>query len=190
MNKRSRSHRVVDGHTVGALIAALIVAGCATTPRTEDARRALDLEAQAVLKRLSSSDPTLPAFLERAHAYTVFPSIGKGALGVGGAYGRGVVYERGRVIGYADVTQATLGLQIGGQSYSQILVFQDRETLERFKSGNFTFAANASAVAVKAGAAAATDFQNGTAVFTQSEAGLMAEASVGGQRFTYQPAPQ
>lgn len=174
----------------GAVVLWAWAGGCATTPRTEEGRRALDLEAQAVLQRLSAADPTLPAFLERAYAYAVFPSIGKGGLGIGGAYGRGVVYERGQLIGFADVTQATLGLQIGGQSYSQLLVFQDKETLERFKSGNFTFAANASAVAVKAGAAAATDFQNGTAVFTQSEAGLMAEASIGGQRFTYQPAPR
>lgn len=167
----------------------VVVAGCATKPRGEERQQALHLEAQALIKRLSATDPTLPDFLNRAYAYAVFPSIGRAGLGVGGAYGRGTVYEQGRLVGFADVTQGTIGLQIGAQSFSQILVFQNRETLDAFRSGNFTFAANVSAVAVQAGAAAATDFQNGSAVFTHTNAGLMAEASVGGQRFTYQPAP-
>lgn len=172
--------------SVVATWAVVGVMGCATAPATPEKKVALDQEAQALISRMSSDDPTLRAFLDRSHGYVAFPSIGKGAVGIGGAYGRGVVYERGVVVGYADVTQGSIGFQLGGQSYSQLVVFKDQPTFDSFKSGNFTFAANASAVAAKAGAAAATDFQNGSAVFTRSDAGLMYEAAVGGQRFTFQ----
>jgi lipid-binding SYLF domain-containing protein len=178
---------VRQGLKLGLLACGVVLlSACSTAPTSEVKKVALDQESQATINRLSAQDPSLRSFLDKAHGYVVFPSIGKGGIGVGGAYGRGIVYERGAIVGYADVTQATIGLQLGGQSYSQIIAFEDKATFDAFKTGNFAFAANASAVAVKTGAAAATNFQNGTAVFTQSEAGLMGEAAVGGQRFTYQ----
>jgi lipid-binding SYLF domain-containing protein len=115
----------------------------------------------------------------------VFPSIGAGGLGIGGAYGRGQVFEQGRLIGFTDMTQATIGLQAGGQKYTQFLVFQDKAALDRFKSGKFAFAAGASAVALKAGASANAPFTNGVAVLSCGEAGLMAAAAVGGQKFNF-----
>jgi lipid-binding SYLF domain-containing protein len=116
----------------------------------------------------------------------IFPSVGKGGVIVGGAYGRGEVYEQGQLVGYADVTQATVGAQLGGQTFSELIVFENREAMDRFKRGNFEFAANVSAVALKAGAAAAARYTNGVAVFVKPEGGAMFEASIGGQKFTFQ----
>jgi lipid-binding SYLF domain-containing protein len=117
----------------------------------------------------------------------VFPTVGKGAVGVGGAYGKGVLYENGTPVGYCDLSQASIGLQLGGQGYTEIIAFENQDALNRFKSGNFAFDAQATAVALKSGAGANAKYANGVAVFTMDEAGLMYEASIGGQKFSYQP---
>jgi lipid-binding SYLF domain-containing protein len=124
--------------------------------------------------------------IQNSAGYAVFPSVGKGAIGVGGAYGKGDVYQSGAVVGYCDMTQGSIGLQLGGQDYAEILIFQTPDAVERFKGGKFTFDAQATAVAIKSGAGANATFNNGVAVFTMDEAGLMYEASVGGQNFAYQ----
>ena len=159
--------------------------GCTTVPRSETARAGLHDEAQAALKRMESIDPGLKTFLDKAHAYAVFPSVCKGGIIVGGAYGRGVVYEQVGMIGYSDLTQATIGAQLGGQTFAEIIAFETKEALDRFKLGNFAFSANASAVALKAGASATARYENGVAVFTHPNGGLMFEASVGGQKFSF-----
>jgi lipid-binding SYLF domain-containing protein len=171
----------------GGTTAGLTTTGCSTAPKTSQERQALDDEARASLTRCEGEDPTLRDMLDRAYGYAVFPSIGKGGLGIGGAYGRGEVFERGRLIGYCDMTQATIGLQAGGQKYTEIISFQDKAALDTFKSGKFAFDAQATAVAVKSGAGANAPYRNGVAVLTCGEAGLMAEASVGGQKFSFQP---
>lgn len=178
-------HRLIK--TSPLFLAFALMTGCHTTPTTEGGRQTLEQDAQAALTRMTTRDPSLRPFLDRAYGYVIFPSIGKGGAIVGGAYGRGVVYQGGRAEGYADVTQASIGLQLGGQSYTQLIAFQDLATFNQFKANTLTFSANASAVAIKAGAGAATQFQNGTAVFTDSETGLMGEASIGGQQLRYQP---
>lgn len=167
-------------------VLALIFAGCSTAPRTTESREALHSSADAALKTLYAADTNLKDFVGKAYGYAVFPEIGKGGLVVGGAYGRGVVYERGNPVGHSDVTQGSVGLQAGGQSFIQLICFENREAFERFTSGSFEFAGNASAVAIKAGASAAAKYADGVAVFTQPIGGLMFEASIGGQRFTYQ----
>ena len=96
-----------------------------------------------------------------------------------------MVYEQNQQIGYADVTQGSVGLQAGGQTYSELIVFENKEALDRFKKNQFEFGANASAVIAKTGAAANARFVNGVAVFVRPIAGAMAEAAVGGQRVTY-----
>ena len=106
-------------------------------------------------------------------------------MGVGGATGRGVVYEKGEVIGYSRMSQASIGFQLGGQSYAEVIFFQTKEALERFTGGNFEFGAQASAVALTAGVSADVNYRNGVAVFTQANGGLMYEASIGGQKFDY-----
>ena len=132
-------------------------------------------------------DPSLATALQKAAGYAVFPSVGKGAVGVGGAYGKGVLYQNGVPVGYCDLTQASIGIALGGQTFTQIIAFENPDALNRFKSGQFAFDAKATAVALKSGAAANAKFENGVAVFIMSETGLMAEASVGGQKFSYQP---
>ena len=134
-----------------------------------------------------SADPSLDRFLNRAWGYVIFPGVGKGGFIAGGAYGRGVVYERGQILGFSDLTQATVGLQAGGQSFSELIVFETRTDLNRFTAGKLAIAANLSAVALKSGAAETARYNDGVAVFVQPIGGLMFEASVGGQQFTFVP---
>jgi lipid-binding SYLF domain-containing protein len=113
--------------------------------------------------------------------------VGKGGIGVGGAYGKGEVYHRGRMVGYSSITQLTLGFQLGGQAYSEIIFFRDRSDLDDFRAGNFEFGAQASAVAVTAGASANAGYSDGVAVFTLVKGGLMYEATIAGQKFNFTP---
>ena len=135
---------------------------------------------------MRTADPTLGALMQKGYGYAVFPNVDKGGLGVGGAYGRGVVYERGQPIGYSDLTQGTVGVQAGGQSFSELLVFETKAALDRFKAGQFGFAAGASAVVLTSGVATKANFVDGVAVVVQPLSGVMVEAAIGGQQFTYQ----
>ena len=178
-----------------ALCAALLVAtfgfgltGCKTVPKTEEKRQALDNAVQNALDTMRAEDPSFGQFLDKAYGYAVYPTVGKGGLLVGGSFGRGHVYEQGRFIGYSDITQATIGAQIGGQAFSEVVAFEDQAALERFKQDNFAFTAQVTAVALKSGAAANARFRDGVAVFTYIKGGLMAEAAAGGQRFRFRPA--
>src|SRR5881409_1208705 len=113
------------------------------------AKRTIHEDVQAALKRLNAKDPGLKQFLKKAHGYAVFPKVGKAALVIGGAYGRGEVFEQGKRIGFATIGQTTIGLEIGGDTFSQLVVFENKEALERFKRGRLAFTASASAVLVK-----------------------------------------
>jgi lipid-binding SYLF domain-containing protein len=135
---------------------------------------------------MRTGDPALGALVQRSYGYSMFPNVGKGGLGVGGAYGRGVVYERGQHIGYSDLTQGSVGLQAGGQSFSELILFENQAALDRFKAGQLDFAADASAVILKSGVATNANFVNGVAVVLQPIGGAMFEAAIGGQQFTYQ----
>jgi lipid-binding SYLF domain-containing protein len=165
--------------------------GCSssTAPETKDQRAVLQDDADLALKSMQADDPSLKDFLSNCDGYVIFPSVGKGAVGIGGAFGRGVVYESGMtgygLVGYAKLSQATIGLALGGQTYRELVVFQTKDALSTFKSSNFSFSANASAVAIKSGAAATAKYDNGVAVFTDPNGGLMFEASIGGQQLTY-----
>jgi lipid-binding SYLF domain-containing protein len=139
------------------------------------------------ISRFKQHDPGLQRFFDEAYGYAVFPTIGKGAIGVGGAYGKGQVFEKGRPVGSSKMVQVTIGFQWGGQAYSELVFFQDKASLERFKSGNLEFSAQASAVAITLGASATADYENGVAVFTMTKGGLMYEASIGGQSFSFEP---
>ncbi len=144
-------------------------------------------------------------FFGNSYGYAVFPTIGKGGVGIGGAHGSGRVYAKGAHVGDTSMTQLTVGLQFGGQAYSQIIFFQNKAAFDLFTGGNFEFGAQATAVAITAGASAqastggtgagasgtqshattASEYQKGMAVFTVAKGGLMYEASVGGQKFSY-----
>ena len=161
----------------------MVFAGCSTAPKSDTARANLKDEADVTLRKFDRRDPSLRQTIDRAAGYAVFPSVGKGGLGVGGAYGRGVVYENGQMTGFCDLSQASIGFQAGGQDYAEVLVFKDRDALNKFKQGTYALSADASAVAIKPGASAQAEFKHGVAVFTATNAGLMYEAAVAGQKF-------
>ncbi len=146
-------------------------------------------KAQETIAAFKEANPRLEVFFARSYGYAVFPKVTKGGLVLGGAHGNGTVYEEGKVIGSSSITQYTFGLQVGGQTFREIVFFKDKEALERFKSGDFEFAADVSAVALESGASNALDFSGGVAVFTLASGGLMFEASVGGQQFSFEPKP-
>ena len=129
---------------------------------------------------------SLRPYFKKARGYAVFPNIGKGGIGIGGARGKGEVFEKGNVIGSTTLTQISIGFQLGGQAFSQIIFFKDKKSLERFTEGNFEFGASASAALISEGANASADYSDGVAVLTFSKGGLMYEASIGGQKFTYE----
>lgn len=173
--------------TLPLLLATLLVFGCETAPRTAQDREQLQREAEAAIQAFQSADPTIEAFFDGAYGYAVFPSVGKGGAGIGGAYGRGIAYEQGKPVAYCDLSQGTLGFQLGGQTYREVIFFESEESFLRFRRGNFALSAQASAVAAQHGAASAADYEQGVAVFILSHGGLMFEASVGGQKFSFQP---
>jgi hypothetical protein len=142
-------------------------------------------ETEEAIKELYKSNPTIQQHFYDAYGFAVYPKITKGGLGVGGAGGKGLVFEDYKVIGGASLAQATLGLQAGGQQYMEVIFFEDKPALDRFKAGKVKFSGQASAVALKDGASADIDYQDGVAVFTKAKGGLMAEASLGGQKFKY-----
>ena len=127
----------------------------------------------------------LKPYFKEAAGFAVFPNIAKAGLGIGGARGNGEVFEDGKVIGSTTVTQLSFGFQLGGQAFSQIIFFQNKRDLDRFTDGNFEFGASASAALITEGANASVDYTNGVAVMTFSKGGLMYEASIGGQKFTF-----
>lgn len=166
----------------------LVTVGCRTAPGTEMDREHLVQRADATVQMFQETDPSLAeSFFDKSAGYAVFPRIGKGAAGIGGAYGRGVLYENGEAVGFCDVTQGTIGFQLGGQAYSQLIFFENDIVLEDFKAGRVAFAAQATAVAAASGAGANARYDHGVAVFTRGEKGLMYEASIGGQGFSYVP---
>jgi lipid-binding SYLF domain-containing protein len=172
---------------VSMATALALLSGCATAPTSAEGRAELSSSVTAALAKAKVQDPSLQAFLDKAYGYAIFPSVGKGAVGVGGAYGKGEVFERGQKIGYCDLSQATIGVALGGQTYTEIIAFETKAALENFKSGTLKLAAQATAVALKSGASTNARYTDGVSVFTASEEGLMAEASIGGQSFSFQP---
>ena len=171
-----------------AIAVALICIGCGSTkPAAESDRNTLNANCEATMTKFKEVDPGMTGWFDKAYGYAVFPSVGKGAVGVGGAYGRGQVYEKGTMVGYTTLSQATIGFQLGGQAYSEVIFFKNEDALRNFRQGNFTVSAQVSAVAATAGASADADYAGGVAIFTMAQGGLMYEASVGGQKFEYQP---
>jgi lipid-binding SYLF domain-containing protein len=143
----------------------------------------LDQEAQLAFAEFKEKDPSVEGLLKQTFAWAVVPSVTKAGFGVGGARGKGVLYENGEVTAIVTLSQLSIGFQWGGQSYSEYLFFQDHTALTDFKNGNFELGAQISAVAVTAGVSESAKFHNGVAVFTQVIGGLMYEASVSGQKF-------
>src|SRR5499427_6860109 len=175
-----------------ALVLPLLFVSAVTPARADDYTNTIN-----VFKKAGESK----SFFGNAYGYAVFPTIGKGGVGIGGAHGNGRVYEKGAYIGDTSMTQITVGAQLGGQAFSQIIFFEDKRALDEFTTGEFEFSAQATAVAITAaaGAQAGTGgtgagknvgtenakvvggYQKGMAIFTVAKGGLMYEASIGGQ---------
>ena len=179
----------------------LIVAGQAVADEFDD-----------TINSFRAADETAP-FFDNAYGYVVFPTIGKGGIGIGGAHGAGRVYAEGTPVGTTTMTQLTVGFQLGGQAFSQMIFLEDEHAFDDFTSGNFEFSAQATAVAITAGVSAEANtgggtaagasggrndarnfgmaspggYRKGMAIFTIARGGLMYEASLGGQKFSYKP---
>lgn len=152
---------------------------------TPDSSDKLELStAQAIIKA-KEKDPSLENWFNTAYAYVVFPKVGKGGIGIGGAHGKGIAIRGNATVGESSLSQLTVGFQLGGQVYSQFVMFKDKTAFDHFTRGNFEMGAQVSAVAITLGASADANYDGGVAVFTIAEGGLMYEASVGGQKFKY-----
>jgi lipid-binding SYLF domain-containing protein len=162
------------------------LAACLAIPAAARADATMK-EADDAVAALKKADPSLKKFFDKSAGYAVFPNVAKGGLVVGGAGGSGFVFENGKAVGKTTLSQVSIGAQAGGQAYYEIIFFETKETLAAFKKGEWTMAAQVSAVVLKSGASADADYKGGVAVFTLSKGGAMAEASVGGQKFSYEP---
>lgn len=169
-----------------ALVASLLLAGTLVAPAHPEIT---DADVQAAIQLFKRTDPSMERLFETAYGYVVFPSIGKGAAGIGAAEGHGLVFEKGKLIGEAKLTQVTVGAQLGGQSYIEVIFFESQNALEDFRDGKTAIAAGLSAVAAADGASAEAKYQHGVLVYTMAKNGLMFQASVGGQHFKFTPIP-
>jgi len=140
-------------------------------------------EANKTIQEFKKTDPGMNKFFSSSYGYAVFPGIGKGGLGVGGAAGKGTLYKGGTPVADTKMSQLTIGFQAGGQKYAEIIFFEDAATYKDFVSGNFEFAAQVSAIALTSGVSADAAYKDGLFVVTMAIGGLMYEASVGGQKF-------
>lgn len=172
------------------LSAAMMMALAMTGADRAAAATETEKEAQDVVAMFLKADPTLKQFFDNCAGYAVFPEVTKAAIGLGGAQGGGYVYEKNKLIGKSKLTQVTLGWSLGGQSYAELIFFENTDALNTFKKSETVLAAQLSAVAAADGAAAKATYKLGMAVFTMTKGGLMFEASVGGQKFRFTPLGQ
>jgi lipid-binding SYLF domain-containing protein len=165
--------------TLTALLAAPAV-------QAQDAKqeRLID-DAENAKSSFIESNEQLQQLFDQAYGYAILPNVGKGAAGIGGAAGSGIVYEQGETIGSVKMKQLTVGLQFGGQAFREVIFFEDKATLERFKTNELEFAAQTSATAINTEDKKDANYKDGILVFTQKKSGLMYDASIGGQKFNY-----
>ncbi len=155
--------------------------------KAQDEKEKILSESKDAKAAFIKADPSMSNLFATSYGYVIFPKVGKGGLIIGGSGGHGALYDRGKAIGTAKMAQVTVGAQIGAQTYHEVVFFQNKEALDRFKDNKVEFSAQISAVAVKSGASANAKYTDGVSVFTYDLSGLMAEAAVGGQKFTYKP---
>lgn len=170
-----------------ALIAlSLVFTSALALAWTPDSSDKMELSVAQSIINAREKDPSLAKWFDEAYAYAVFPKVGKGGIGIGGAHGKGIVIRGDSTVATTSLSQLTIGFQLGGQVYSQFIMFKDQTAFDNFARGNFEMGAQVSAVAITLGASADADYDGGVAVFTIAEGGLMYEASIGGQKFKYQ----
>jgi lipid-binding SYLF domain-containing protein len=164
-----------------------IFAMTALVAAADDDMAKLKSEATQTIAAFKRADAGLSTFFDNAAGSAVFPNVGKGGLIVGGAHGKGVVYQKANVIGQASMSQASVGAQVGGQTFAEVIFFETPEALADFKEGKFEMSAEVSAVVAAEGASKAAKYKHGVVVFTLPKKGAMVQASIGGQKFKFQP---
>ena len=180
MNSITRAAMVLAAAT------ALLV-GCTAAPPTPESRNALVENATLAMQDMNRVDPSVEALVRKGYGYVLFPEIVKAGLGFGGGYGQGVVYEQGQHVGYADLTLGSVGAQIGGQTFSELIVFENKAAMDRFKLSPVDFTAGVAAMILQNAAAVNATFIDGIAVVVRPITGAMAEATIGGQQLKYVP---
>lgn len=160
---------------------------CAAVPKTKEARTVLAAQVEETTAIFKTTDPGIQRFFDQSYGYAVLPKVFKGAFWIGGAHGKGEVYEQKEMAGYCTMSQATLGFSFGGEFFREIVFFRDKEDLDMFKKGEYAFSAQITGVVLTSGAAAKADYQAGKAVFILADSGLMIDASLGGQKFKFTP---
>lgn len=169
-------------------VLAMALAGCESTSGNAPANNTeLMTSAKTSLQQMTAQDSHLQDLTNNSTGYVIFPEVGKAAAGIGAAGGKGVLYENGQSVGIVRMDQVGVGPQVGGETYSELIIFQNQSALNRLKNNSLEFGAEAAATLVKAGAAAAAQFDNGVGVFILPKGGLMAGASIHGQKFTFYP---
>ncbi len=173
--------------TLQTIITICIMFIAVGTTAQNDKHKELMADAQKAKKTLIAKDAGLENFFKNSSGYVIFPNVGKGGLIIGGASGNGILYENGMAVGLADLKKLNIGLQAGGQAIIEVIFFETDATLAKFKEGNFQLSAEASAVIADKGKSKNANYNDGVIVFALPKAGLMADASVGGQKFGYKP---
>ena len=175
-------------NTIRSVILPMILSGL-FLPRIlmaqDDSQKRIINDSKEAKASFLKADPSMENLFKHSSGYVIFPNVGKGAAGVGGAAGKGAVYEKGMPVGTDQMVQVTVGVQAGGQAYREIIFFENKDAIDRFMKNKVEFSGQASAIAAKAGASANANYRNGVVVFSQEKGGLMLEASLGGQKFTY-----
>jgi lipid-binding SYLF domain-containing protein len=170
---------------IGLTIFAFIVLLLPRTLKAQEKEKIL-AEGKEAKAAFIKTDASMSKLFNDSYGYVIFPNVGKGAVVVGGSGGSGAVYERGKAVGTAKMVQVTVGAQAGGEAFREVIFFENKEALDRFKANKFEFTGQVSAVAARSGAAADVKYRDRVAVYSQEKGGLMLDASVGGQKFTYE----
>lgn len=178
------NRKMILGLKITFMTVALIVSASASAQSTKKEKRLVE-DCQEAKEDFIATDGLMKNLFNNAYGYVIFPNVGKGGIGIGGAAGKGVVYQGGKIIGKAQLTQVSIGFQFGGQAYREVIFFESKADLDRFRENKIELSAQASAVAVTEGASANVKYKEGVMIFTQQKGGLMYEASVGGQKFNF-----
>ena len=167
------------------IVLAAVTMGSAATGQSTSKEKKLVRDSKEAKAGFVATDGLMKSLFANSYGYVIFPNVGKGGMGIGGAAGNGILFERGIIIGKAKLSQLSIGFQFGGQAYREVIFFEAKNDFERFRENRFEFSAQASAVAVTAGVSANVKYKEGVMIFTQQKGGLMYEASIGGQKFNY-----
>lgn len=173
--------------TLKSITMALLLLMAAGAYSQKNDHNSLMADASKAKQKMLQKDKGLQKFFDNSSGYVIFPNVGEGGLIVGAASGRGIVYENGQAVGLAGLKKLDIGVQAGGQALAEVIFFETEAALNDFKTDDYAFSAEVSAVALESGASKNANYNDGVVVFAMPKAGLMVDLSVGGQKFDYKP---